>query len=163
MRTIIIAAMNERRVIGRNGALPWHLPEDLQRFRSVTMGGTLVMGRRTFASIGRPLDGRRTIVLSCTMQAQEGVEVARGLDEALAAAADAPAVFIVGGAEVFREALERADELQLTIVDDRSDGDTFFPPYEHLVGTRYKLQRTEQRSGHRNLTYVRWDGTPEVR
>lgn len=163
MRTIIIAAMNERRVIGRNGALPWNLPEDLQRFRSVTMGGTLVMGRRTFASIGRPLDGRRTIVLSRTVPSLEGAETARGWDEALAAAAHERTVFIVGGAEVFREALERADEMQLTIVDDRTDGDTFFPPYEHLIGTRYVLQRTEQRTGHRILTYVRWDGTPAVR
>lgn len=163
MRLIIIAAMNTRRVIGRNGTMPWHLPEDLGRFKSVTMGGTVVMGRKTFASIGHPLPGRRNIILSRTMQSAEGAEIVRGLEEALAAAAGDDSVFIIGGAELYRDALERADELQLTIVDDPADGDTFFPPYEHLIGTRYTEHRSEERDGYRVITYIRSDGRPAVR
>ncbi|NUN70062.1 MAG: dihydrofolate reductase [Bacteroidetes bacterium] len=163
MRTIIIAAMNRRRVIGRNGALPWRLPEDLQRFRSVTMGGTLLMGRRTFASIGRPLDGRRTIVLSRTLSSVEGAEVAADWEQAMMLASGAPVLFIAGGAEVYRAALERADELHLTVVDDASDGDAFFPPYEHLIGTRYQVLRSEQHTGYRLDILVRSDGTPASR
>jgi dihydrofolate reductase len=130
MPVTVVAAVARNGVIGRDGDLPWHLPEDLRRFKSLTMGHVLVMGRKTFESIGRPLPGRTTIVV--TRQAgwpvPEGVLVAGDLEAALqqAAALDDD-VFVVGGAEVYRQALGEADVLELTEVDAEPDGDVCFP------------------------------------
>ncbi len=121
------------------------------------------MGRKTFASIGNPLPGRRNIILSRTLKSVDGAEVYPGWEEALTAASSDAAVFIIGGAEVYRDALERADELQLTIVEDPAAGDTFFPPYEHLLGTLFYEERTEERTGYRVITYLRSDDRPAVR
>ena len=130
MRVSIIAAMSENGVIGRGGTLPWHLADDLQRFKRLTMGHTIVMGRKTWESIGRPLPGRRMVVISrqCDYR-PEGVEVVAGLDEALqvAEAAGENEAFIIGGAEIYRLALSRADRLLLTHVRANVDGDTRFP------------------------------------
>lgn len=128
MTITLIAAMADNRVIGRDGAMPWHLPDDLARFRAITMGHPVVMGRKTFEAIGRPLAGRLNIVL--TRQegyAPAGVLVARSLDGALALAGDAGEIFICGGGEVYREALPRADRIQLTVVRGEYPGDTTFP------------------------------------
>jgi dihydrofolate reductase len=128
-RLSLIVAMSANRVIGRHNGLPWHLPADLQRFRRLTMGHPLIVGRRTFEAIGRPLPGRRMIVVTRRgNDAPPGVELAGSLDEALALAAGSDEVFVGGGAEVFREALERADRLYLTIVEAQVEGDTWFPP-----------------------------------
>ncbi|TVP82941.1 dihydrofolate reductase [Thioalkalivibrio sp.] len=127
-RLQIIVAMDPDRVIGRDNQLPWHLPEDLKHFKRITSGHTLVMGRRTHESIGRPLPNRRNIVL--TRQAHwraPGVEVHPDLESALAVAGDVP-VFVIGGAELFREALPRAAVIHLTKVHRRFPGDVFFPP-----------------------------------
>ena len=135
MRVSIIAAVSENGVIGRNGKLPWHLSEDLRRFKRLTMGHTIVMGRRTWESIGRPLPRRRMIVVSRTAGFQTGVDgvlSAASLDDALRmaeAAADEEA-FVVGGAQLYREALPRADRLYLTRVCAEVDGDTRFPAYD---------------------------------
>jgi dihydrofolate reductase len=132
MRVSIIVAVAENGVIGRGGELPWHLSADLQRFKRLTMGHTIIMGRRTWESIGRPLPGRRTIVVSRQPDYQiEFSEVARAasLDEALQLAATAgdDEAFIVGGAELYREALFRADRLHVTRVRANVEGDTHFP------------------------------------
>ena len=132
MRISIIAAVAENGVIGRGGKLPWHLAEDLRRFKRLTMGHTLVMGRRTWESIGRRLPGRRMIVVSRQAgyrPAVEGVEVADSLDAALqlAEAAGDEEAFVIGGAEMYREALRRADHLYLTSVLADVAGDTYFP------------------------------------
>lgn len=125
----LVVALDEDGVIGRDGGLPWHLPDDLRRFKARTMGHVLLMGRRTYASIGRPLPGRRSIVLTRdpTFRAPAGVAVAPGLDEALRIAGDVPYVFVIGGAEVYRTALARADELLVTRVHTRVPGDVRFP------------------------------------
>lgn len=128
MRVSAIVAMGTNRAIGLEGALPWRLPEDLRRFKRLTMGHTLLVGRRTYESIGRPLPGRRMVVL--TRQpgwSAEGVQVARSLEEALELAAGGEEVFIAGGAEVYREALPRVQRLYLTVLERDYPGDTFFP------------------------------------
>jgi dihydrofolate reductase len=121
-------------VIGRDGGLPWHLPADLKRFRNITMGKPIVMGRRTHESIGRALPGRRNIVLSRELgyQAQD-CEIFDSLDAALAALRDEAEVMIVGGAALYAEALARADCLYLTDVDAELSGDVHFPDFDRAV------------------------------
>ncbi len=127
-RLEIVVAMDPDRVIGRDNQLPWHLPEDLRHFRRITTGHTVVMGRRTHESIGRPLPNRRNIVLSRQPGWEApGVEVHSDLDSALATVGDGP-VFIIGGAGLFRETLPRAAVLHLTRVHERYPGDVHFPP-----------------------------------
>ncbi|RNC72712.1 MAG: dihydrofolate reductase [Desulfuromonadales bacterium] len=124
----LIAAMDENRVIGKDGSMPWHLPDDLARFRAITLGHPVIMGRKTFASIGRPLPGRLNIVL--TRQegyAPDGVVVARTLAEALTLAGAAGEVFICGGGQVYRAAMPLAHRVLLTVVQGAFPGDTTFP------------------------------------
>jgi dihydrofolate reductase len=132
MQVSIIVAVSENGVIGRNGELPWRLSNDLRRFKEITMGHTVIMGRRTWESIGRPLPGRRMVVVS----RQPGyrvesadVEIATGLDEAIALAAAKGEVeaFVIGGAELYRSALPTADRLYVTLVKAEVEGDTYFP------------------------------------
>jgi dihydrofolate reductase len=125
----IIAAMSETGVIGYRGAIPWDIPSDRRRFRELTMGHTLIMGRKTYESIGRPLPGRRNIILSSRPDYNaEGCLIFGSLDEALLACADTEEVFICGGEELYREALPLADNIFLTIVHTDPQGDAFFPP-----------------------------------
>jgi dihydrofolate reductase len=124
----VVVAADERGGIGRGGGLPWHLPEDLKRFKAITMGKPIVMGRRTWDSIGRPLPGRRSIVVSRQAGlAIEGAEVVGSLEQALRAASDAPEVCVIGGAELYRLALPRADVVHLTRVHATVEADTFLP------------------------------------
>lgn len=127
----LIAAMARNRVIGRDGRIPWDLPEDRRRFREITMGHPVIMGRKTFAGIGHPLPGRVTIVV--TRQAEyraEGCLVMPSLPAALTACADAAEVFVCGGADLYREALPLADRLYLTLLHKNVSGDTYFPPFD---------------------------------
>ncbi|MSP61684.1 MAG: dihydrofolate reductase [Myxococcales bacterium] len=128
MSLSLIAALAENRVIGVENRLPWRLPADLARFKRLTMGHCLLMGRKTYESIGRPLPGRTTIVLTRdpAWSVPEGVQVARTVDEALALAGERE-VFVAGGAEIYRQTLGRADRLYLTILDRSFDGDVRFP------------------------------------
>lgn len=132
-RVTLVVAWARGRVIGRDNALPWHLPEDLKHFRALTMGHVLVMGRKTFDSIGRPLPGRQTVVVSRDPHwVHEGCERSGSVPEALAAAqtlADARGceVFVVGGAEIYRQALPLATDLVVTEIDADFAGDTVFP------------------------------------
>lgn len=127
MSVSLIVAMSENGVIGRAGRLPWHLPADLKRFKQLTMGYTLVMGRKTYQSIGRALPGRKTIVVTRDSDFSPGtVEVARSVREALQKAGGGE-IFIAGGGEVFQQTLELADRLYLTVVQANVEGDTFFP------------------------------------
>ena len=131
MLVSILVATDERGAIGRDGALPWHLPNDLKRFKALTMGKPVVMGRRTWASIGRPLPGRQNIVV--TRQdgfVAPGATVVGSLDAAIAAAGDVPEVCIIGGGELYRLALPRADLIHLTRVHATVAADTFFPALE---------------------------------
>ena len=134
MRISIIVAVAENGVIGRGGSLPWRLSADLKRFKQLTMGHTIVMGRRTWESIGRPLPGRRMIVVSRQRgysTGVDGVESASSLDEAISTAARAAddEAFVVGGAAIYREVLPHARRLYLTRVHANVDGDTYFPEY----------------------------------
>ena len=131
MKISVIAAMSENRVIGRDGALPWHLPADLARFKSITTGHAVIMGRKTFESVGKPLPNRRTIVITRNNDYQcAGVFIAHSLDEALDHAAREDEIFILGGEAVYRIALPRADRLYLTIVHATIEGDTYFPRFD---------------------------------
>ena len=137
----LIVAMDETGLIGRANGLPWHIGEDLRRFRRVTMSHPVIMGRRTHEAVGKPLPGRTNIVLTRRVdyRAAAGVVVVHSADEALAAAVDAMSapgtreqvrereVFVIGGAQVYRRFLERADRLYLTRVQGRHEGDVYFP------------------------------------
>ena len=123
----IIVAMSENRVIGRDGTLPWHLSADLKRFKQLTMGHTIVMGRKTYESIGRPLPGRVSIVLSRDPKYRiSGVDVVESFEQALAKTR-AEDVFIIGGAQLYEKTLPFAERLYLTEVGTMIDGDVFFP------------------------------------
>ena len=127
MISIIVAAA-ENGAIGSDNRLPWHLPDDLKRFKALSLGKPIVMGRRTFDSIGRPLPGRTNIVVSRQAGlAIEGVRVVQSLDAALAAAGSVPEIVVIGGAEIFRQVLPRTDTIHLTRVHAHVDGDVFFP------------------------------------
>lgn len=128
MRISLIAALADNRVIGYRNRLPWRLPADLQHFKRMTMGKPLVMGRKTWESIGRPLPGRINIVVSrdTTLQADGGV-VVHSIEQALEAAAGAEEVMIMGGAELYAQALPRAGRLYLTEVKAAVEGDAWFP------------------------------------
>ncbi len=127
-----IAAMSENRVIGRGNQIPWHLPEDFKWFKKMTTGQVIVMGRKTFESIGRPLPNRTTVVLSRSEFKALGVQTVSDLSQiALADAAVAGReVFICGGAQVYAQALPLCSDLYLTRVKRTVDGDAFFPPFE---------------------------------
>lgn len=131
MRVTIVAAIAANGVIGRDGGLPWRLPSDLAHFKRLTMGHTLVMGRRTWESIGRALPGRRTIVVSRrgALDLPEGVDHASSLDDAVALARERgeSELFLVGGAALYHEGLARADRMVITWVDDPVDGQVHFP------------------------------------
>lgn len=128
MKISVIAAMSQNRVIGRDGSLPWHLPTDLARFKSITTGHTVIMGRKTFESVGKPLPNRRTIIITRNNDYQcADVFIAHSLDEALDHAAHEDEIFILGGETVYRIALPRADRLYLTIIHATIEGDTYFP------------------------------------
>jgi dihydrofolate reductase len=158
MPIAIIAAVARNRVIGLNGRLPWHIPEDLARFRRLTMGHTLLMGRRTYEAIGRPLDGRRVLVLSS--RPVPGVETFTSPASALSALNADELLFITGGVLLFKEFLERSDLLHLTRIDAEPEGDTRFPPYEHLLGTHFRLTAREAHPGFtfEDYTAARPDG-----
>lgn len=129
----MIAALSSNGVIGRDNKLPWHLPEDLKYFKKVTMGKSLLMGRKTYESIGRPLPGRTNIVLSRQQQfSAPGVIVVHSTEQALAEAGrtGATELMVIGGEDVYRTMLPLARRLYLTRVDTQVEGDAFFPPLE---------------------------------
>ncbi|MFP6563404.1 MAG: dihydrofolate reductase [Myxococcota bacterium] len=137
MKISLVAALASNRVIGRDGALPWKLPDDLRRFRTLTTGHCVVMGRQTFESVGRPLPKRTNIVLSRRGDWNpEGVWVAGGIDSVLsyARANDEEQLFVIGGAAVYALFLERADTLHLTRVEAEIAGDTTFPDFDESDG-----------------------------
>jgi dihydrofolate reductase len=128
MRVSFVVAMAENRAIGRDGGLPWHLPADLRHFKNLTIDHTVVMGRKTFDEVGRPLPRRRNVVVTRQRDwSAEGVEVVHGLDAALELVRGEAEVFIIGGAEIYRQALPRTDRIYLTRVETEVEGDVFFP------------------------------------
>jgi dihydrofolate reductase len=152
----IVAAVARNGVIGVDGGLPWRLPDDLRRFKELTLGHVLVMGRKTYESIGHPLPGRATIVVTRNPRWDAGVaevRVVRSVDDAIeAAAAIDPEAFVVGGAQVYAAALPIADRLELTWVDAEPDGDTRFPDVDW---DEWHELRREEGDGVAYATYAR--------
>lgn len=137
----MIAAMAQDRVIGLNGLMPWHLPADLAHFKRSTMGCPVIMGRKTFNSIGRPLPGRKNIVLTRSESLSlNGCEVVSNLAGALALVSDQPEIFIIGGQQLYQQALPLAQRLYLTHIDAQFDGDTYFPDYSHTDWRQANLE-----------------------
>jgi dihydrofolate reductase len=130
-RITLVVAMDRARGIGVANRLPWHLPEDLAHFKRVTSGHTIIMGRKTFDSIGRPLPNRRNVVITrdCAWR-RDGVDAATSLAAALTLAQGADEAFVIGGAEIFRLALPAASRMIITEIDARFDCDTFFPAFD---------------------------------
>lgn len=149
-----IAAMSRNRVIGRGGQIPWHLPDDFRFFKRTTLGHVLVMGRKTFESIGRPLPGRDTIVLTRSTWSHPGVLTAASLDCLPLAPDDPRQVFICGGAQVYAQTLPFCSDLYLTLVKREVEGDTFFPAFEDrfkpieeiLENAEFKITRYRNKS-----------------
>jgi dihydrofolate reductase len=128
MRLTAVVAATENDVIGRDNGMPWHLPADLRHFRAITLGHPVLMGRRTFEAIGRPLPGRRNLVLTRSPDfAAPGVDVVHSLDAAIAAAGDVPELMVIGGAALYTMALPRAERVHLTRLHMTLDGDAHFP------------------------------------
>jgi len=148
-RVYLVAAVAANRVIGAGGKLPWRLPEDLRHFKALTLGHPVIMGRKTWESIGRPLPGRRSIVISRnSAYMAPGAEVVTSLDDALGLCDGAPEAFVIGGAELYRLALARADRLLITEIDHDFDGDTRFPapdPAQWREAARDHHARTDER------------------
>ena len=130
-RLELVVAVARNGLIGRGNGLPWHLPDDLKHFKRLTLGHPILMGRRTWDSIGRPLPGRRNLVLTRHLDFRaEGAEVVHSLEEALAATAAAPTLMVIGGAEIYRLCLAQARVLHLTEVAAEPAGDAYLPPFE---------------------------------
>jgi len=130
----LIAALDRNRVIGRDGDLPWRLPDDLRHFKRLTLGKTVLMGRKTWDSLGRPLPERANWVISRDPGFRaEGARVFQSLDEALRAHDAAQELMVIGGAQLYRQLLSQADRLYLTEVDAQVDGDAQFPPFDRAL------------------------------
>ncbi|XBS70505.1 type 3 dihydrofolate reductase [Acerihabitans sp. KWT182] len=130
MTISLIAALAVDRVIGLENAMPWHLPADLAWFKRNTLNKPIIMGRKTYESLGQPLPGRRNIVLSRQGAADDRVVWAASPSDALAAAGEAEEVMVIGGGTIYQQFLPRAQRLYLTHIDAEIDGDTYFPDYE---------------------------------
>jgi dihydrofolate reductase len=146
---VFVIARADNGVIGRDGGLPWRLPEDLKRFKALTMGAPMIMGRKTFESLPKLLPGRRHIVLTRGEWQADGAEVARTVEEALALVGG-PRASVIGGAEIYRLFLPVADRIELTEVHGRPEGDTVMPPF---AGWREAAR--EDHEGYSFVTLVR--------
>jgi dihydrofolate reductase len=149
LRFSIVVGMSENRVIGAKGGLPWHLPEDLKWFKTLTSGHMIVMGRKTYDSIGRPLPQRRNVVVSRQALAIPGVEVVSSL-ESVPLAAEGEKIFLIGGGELYRLGLPMTSEIYLTRVKQRVEGDTTFAEFE---GDFEKVERIRDEA---DFSIERW-------
>ncbi len=147
-RITLIVARDRHGGIGRHNALPWHLPEDLQHFKATTLGHPILMGRLTFESIGKPLPGRRNLVMTRNAGwAYAGCERVDSLDAARALCKDAPELFVIGGAQLYASALPQADRLLITEVDTDGQADVFFPQPDPALWERITLEPAVSRTG----------------
>ncbi len=149
MRIALIVAIDRDGVIGRENVLPWRLPADLQNFRKRTLGKPIIMGRKTYQSIGKPLPGRRNIVLTHNRDfCAKGCRVAHSIGEALELAAGAEEVVVIGGAEIYAAFLSRTERLYLTEIQGRFQGDTHFPAIDRSQWR--EVERTERPADEKN-------------
>ena len=161
-----MAAVARDRVIGRRGTIPWRIQEDMERFREFTIGHPVVMGRRTWDSLPdrfRPLPGRRNLVITRNPVWQaNGAERAESLDDALLLLGDAPQVFVIGGAELYAEALPLANELLLTEIEAEVDGDVFFPSWDRAAFEEESRESHVSENGI-PFSFVRYVRKPKAR
>ncbi|MBP9711226.1 MAG: dihydrofolate reductase [Candidatus Pacebacteria bacterium] len=157
-RISAIVSIGKNLVIGRQDKLMWPIPEDLKRFKRLTMGHPVIMGRKTFesilASLGKPLPGRTNVVITRDpAYAPEGAVVAHSLEEAVQKASDIDQeeIFIGGGAQIYEQALPMADRLYMTLIDDEKPGDAYFPAFEHLF-----TKKLAEESGEHNGLKYKW-------
>jgi len=158
MLVSIIAAMDRNHLIGNKNQLPWHLPADLAHFKQVTMGKPIIMGRKTFESIGRPLPGRTNIIMTRSADFHaEGVLVAHSLEQALDFASAEEEVMIIGGSTIYELALPRADRLYMTYVENACEGDAWFPEFDierwHVIDSEQHAADEKNHSNYRFVTY----------
>ena len=150
MKISLIVAMTPDRVIGINNTLPWHLPAELQNFRKLTMGHPIIMGRKTYDSINRPLPGRQNIVITTNRDyKKEGVDIVYSVEEALAQCQNTDEAFIIGGAKIFEETIQKADRMYLTWVHANVKGDVFFP--EINFNEWKEIEKTSRPADEKNL------------
>lgn len=140
----LIAAIASNRALGKNNDLIYKIPEDLRRFKEITLNHPIIMGRKTFESIGRPLPNRINIVITHDLNyGKEGIIVAHSLEEALRQAQSDDEVFVIGGGQIFKEAMPKADKLYLTIVEGNPEADTFFPDYSQFKKITFEKDNEE--------------------
>jgi dihydrofolate reductase len=156
----IIVAMALNRTIGINNTLPWHIPEDLRRFKALTMGHHMIMGRKTFDSIGRPLPGRTTVVVTRNPALKiDGCVIAHTLPEAITTCTDDDEVFIIGGAELYAQALPRVDKLYITEIQQDVEGDAHFPAFDRSawqeIAREKRYQEVPQSLDYHFVAYQR--------
>ena len=155
--------MAKNRVIGVNNALPWHLSADLKRFKALTMGHHIIMGRRTFESIGRILPGRTNIVITRNESyGTAGLTIAHNLTEALALSAKDDEVFVIGGEQLYREALLVADRIYVTCIDKEFEGDSYFPEIKQEAWRSTSLGTFQDESARLAYTLSRLDRISEA-
>lgn len=143
-RVSMVAAIGRNRELGKGNELVWRIPDDLRRFKALTTGHPVIMGRKTFESIGKPLPNRTNLVVSRSgLSLEDALKQAKELDK--------EEVFIIGGAQIYEQALPHADRLYLTLVDAAAEADAFFPAYEHL----FTKKLAEEAREHEGLSY-RW-------
>jgi dihydrofolate reductase len=159
--SIIVAVAGKQRVIGKSGGMPWYIPDELKRFKEITMGHPIIMGRKTHESIGRVLSGRTNIIVTSNRSqiTSNGVVVVSSIEEAIEQAKKSPGaeeIFIIGGGQIYQEAISLADKLYLTYIDKEIKGDVFFPDYSQFTkkvseslwqeneGIRYKFLELEK-------------------
>ena len=151
----IIVAIAHNNVIGANNRLLWHIPEDLKRFKALTTNHTVIMGRKTYQSIGRPLPNRKNIVISRNVSFKaEGCEVLASLEQALQRCGNEDEVFIMGGGEIYRQALPKANRLYLTKIEQTYMGDTFFPEFNQHDWRMVQEHKGTPKDGEPSYTFI---------
>ncbi|RDH81674.1 MAG: type 3 dihydrofolate reductase [endosymbiont of Galathealinum brachiosum] len=155
----LIAALDKNRLIGADNGMPWHLPADFKHFKEITMGKPVIMGRKTFESIGRPLPGRQNIVISRNGFSADGITSVNSIDAALQLVSDIEEVMIIGGANIYQQMIEKSDRLYLTHVDAECEGDAWFPEFDVLewnIINEFFIRKDERNNFDFNIvTYER--------
>jgi dihydrofolate reductase len=149
----IIVAMDKNRVIGKDNKLPWHISDDLKNFKKLTTGNTVIMGRRTFESIGKPLPNRYNIVISTSLSPTNGVDICKSFDEAIMKAKSyGKDIFIIGGATVYEQGIQYADKMYISYVKKEYEGDAFFPEFDEK---EWHAESKQEFPEFELVTYVR--------
>lgn len=157
-RVVMVAALAKNRVIGREGQLPWRLPDDLKHFKALTLGKPVIMGRKTYDAIGRPLPERLNVVMTRRAPtAIEGCVVVSGVEEALAGCGEVPEIAIIGGGTIYEAFLPRADVLELTQVDAEVEGDAHFPPWEQDFREVGRIEHPADPKHAHAFAFTRWE------